>query len=148
MGPRLKTLFHSKKGARTVSSNTGLEITSQSISETEPRIGLESQETPAKDALLHHLLRENIKTKYTGAVTTLARIVLHTTALTSPSSISRHPIPSAATPVLESVSSAGRGIELDRSVRNPELGYDNEVKSAVSMLLFSSQSKSELTNFA
>jgi hypothetical protein len=148
MGPRLKTLFISKKGAGTVSSTTGLETTSQSSSQTEPRIGLESQETPAKDALLHLLLRENMKTQYTGAVTTLARIVLHATALTSPSSISRHPISSAATPVVESVSSAGREIELGSSVKNPELGYDNEVKSAISMLLSSSQSKSELTNFA
>ncbi len=148
MGSRLKALFISKKGAGAVSSTTGLEITSQSRFQTEPRIGLESPETPAEDALLHLLLREDIRTQYTGAVTTLARIVLHSTALTSPSSVSRHPISSAATSVVESVSSAGRGTELGSSVKYPELGYDNKVNSATCMLLPSSRLKSELTNVA
>jgi len=129
----LKALFNSKKAAGTLSSTSGHETTSQSSSQTEPGTGLESQKTPAKDALLHLLLREDIKTQNTGTVTTLARIVLHATALTSPSSISRHPISSAATPVVESVSSEGRETELGSSVKAPELVYDNIRKSATGM---------------
>lgn len=132
MGPRLKALFISKKGAGTVSSTTSYETTSQSISHTEPRIGLESQETPAKDALLHLLLREDRKTQYTGAVTTLARIVLHATALTSLSSISRTARSSAATSAVESVRSEVTGIELGNT-KDPELVHNDETKSADGM---------------
>lgn len=91
-----------------------------------------SQETRAKDALLHLLLKEDMRTQKTGAVTTLARIVLRAIALTSPSSISRTVKRSAATSAVESVQSGATGTELG-STKYPALVQDNKAKSADGM---------------
>ena len=93
---------------------------------------MESQETPAKDALLHLLLRDDMKTQYTGAVTTLARMALHATALTSPSSLLKTVKSSTATLAVDSAGSDGRGIELGNT-KDPELVHDNEAKSTDGM---------------
>jgi len=129
----MQALFISKKGADAVCSTVGFGRISHSSSETEPEIGVKSQESPAKDALLHLLVRVDVKNQRTGAITTLARTALHATALTSPSSISRPLMSSAANPEIQSASSDGTGTKLGSSAKGPELVYDKIAKLANSM---------------
>lgn len=129
----MQALFISKKGADAVCSTVGFGSISHSSSETEPEIGVKSQESPAKDALLHLLVRVDVKNQRTGAVSTLARTTLHAAALTSPSSVSRPSASSAANSEVQSASSDGTKTKLSSSAKDPELVYDKTAKLANSM---------------
>ncbi len=126
----MKALFISKKGADAACDNASFKTTSYSISLLEPGTNLESQISPARDALLHLLVREDVKTQNTGAVIILPQIALRITAVTSPSSISRPPRSSAATFPVASVSSEGKTTELGSCAKDPELVHDNKARVA------------------